>query len=227
MNQKQTECQQAFQRYNTSKIYTIFNQVISIWCIFWQGTLFFLFFQKSENTSFFVCFFLGVCAYIFADFWNGFIHLFMDNWRKYWGFFWPLTANFHRHHIYPQYTPKPLFQVYYTETGSKIWLFVLLFFILILNSLFSEYLLLFFGFFSLFSSIAEVSHYLAHHPKKWFIHLLQKYHILLSPKAHITHHTKDNTSYAFLNGMTNPILDKIAHKYCKGYKNYADKDFIS
>ena len=39
---------------------------------------------------------------------------------------------------------------------------------------------------------------------------------------HKHHHLSDNINYAFLNGITDPILNKIALYLYNGYKNNAD-----
>jgi hypothetical protein len=41
-------------------------------------------------------------------------------------------------------------------------------------------------------------------------------------KLHSKHHKKDNQSYAFLNGTSDFILDKIASKIYGGYKENTD-----
>ena len=51
---------------------------------------------------------------------------------------------------------------------------------------------------------------------------LQSKRILLYKPYHLQHHRDDNIQYAFLNGMTDSLLNIIA-RYCfKGYKNHAD-----
>ena len=46
--------------------------------------------------------------------------------------------------------------------------------------------------------------------------------ILLSKKHHMKHHLKDNTNYAFLNGMTDFSINIIAKHLYNGYKNNSD-----
>jgi len=43
-------------------------------------------------------------------------------------------------------------------------------------------------------------------------------------KHHINHHKKDNQSYAFLNGTSDFLLDKIAKRFYGGYKENSDLD---
>ena len=72
------------------------------------------------------------------------------------------------------------------------------------------------------SSIAEVSHYLCHTSTSALAGFLAKCGLLLSKRHHAGHHLQDNCSYAFLNGVSDPILDWIAAACCRGYKNNTD-----
>ena len=80
-------------------------------------------------------------------------------------------------------------------------------------------------YFIVLSCIAEVSHFLCHNSESKVVHFLQNNHFLLSKKHHNFHHQKDNMNYAFLNGMTDPILNFIAKKYYRGYKTESDLHF--
>ena len=75
------------------------------------------------------------------------------------------------------------------------------------------------------SSISEVSHYLCHNSNSWLTKILQKYYLLLPPKHHLMHHKKNNTNYAFMNGMTDPLLNIIAEKVYDGYVNNTDQHY--
>ena len=56
------------------------------------------------------------------------------------------------------------------------------------------------------------------------VKFLQKYNILLSPSHHRYHHSHDNMNYAFLNGLSDPLINIIAKKMkFTGYKNNADQ----
>jgi hypothetical protein len=166
-------------------------------------------------------------AYIATDFINGLVHMFMDNNTHYTSCFGPLIADFHLHHYKLSYQQKHPIKIYFTESGYKVWLaFYLLLLVCLQHARILpcnlELVLVAFG---ILSSVAELSHYWCHQPttNHRVIRFLQKYHLLLSLKHHRLHHVHDNTHYAFLNGISNPLLNIIARKYFKGYKNYSDQ----
>ena len=72
------------------------------------------------------------------------------------------------------------------------------------------------------SSVAEVSHYLAHNSLSPTAAFLARAGLLLPKRRHARHHIEDNVSYTFLNGVTDPLVDMIAGKYYAGYKNGTD-----
>jgi len=114
--------------------------------------------------------------------------------------------------------------VYFTETGSKVWLVGYLLLIVALQAMFQIngvvlYSLVYVG---ILSSVAEVSHYLCHSSTSPITAFLAKIGLLLSKRHHAQHHLRDNNGYAFLNGFTDPILDLIAAACCKGYKQQTD-----
>lgn len=76
--------------------------------------------------------------------------------------------------------------------------------------------------FGMLSSVAELAHYWCHSPPNGLVRILQRSGLLLRPKHHAVHHTSDNKNYAFLNGMTDHVLNAIAKLTCGGYKNRAD-----
>ncbi len=82
-------------------------------------------------------------------------------------------------------------------------------------------------YFSVFSCAAEVSHYLCHAPRPLAARVLAKLGIILSSKYHLRHHMQDNQQYAFLNGMTDPLIDIIAKKMHRGYKTTTDLHYGS
>jgi hypothetical protein len=172
-----------------------------------------------------------ICAYIITDFINGLVHMFMDNNTHYSSFMGPFIASFHLHHKSPLYKNRHPIKIYFLESGSKFWLvFYLL--ILVLCQIYLSlpfYVNLFFVSMGVLSSVAEVSHYFCHNSREeqTVISKLQRYRILLSKSHHANHHALDNTHYAFLNGVTNPIINKIAHYFYEGYKNNSDRHVIS
>lgn len=166
-----------------------------------------------------------VCAYVAADFINGLVHMFMDNNTAYSSIVGPFIAAFHMHHANPGYRNRHPLQIYFFESGTKFWLsgFLLLLVALQKHLPFSIHSgLVFFG---ILSSLAEVSHYWCHmaSSKNRIILRLQKYRILLSKKHHSNHHRLDNMQYAFLNGISDPLINKISGWFYPGYKNHADR----
>lgn len=165
-------------------------------------------------------------AYIMTDFINGLAHMYMDNNTNYTSIFGPFIATFHLHHRHIKYTMRNPFLVYFIESGSKFWLILYLAGCLFLQykihiPLFTNIFLVAIG---ILSSFAEVSHYWCHNSNKKnvIINKLQKMKVLLSKKHHLVHHREDNINYAFLNGITDPILNIIAQKLYKGYKKNSD-----
>ena len=113
------------------------------------------------------------------------------------------------------------------ESGHKFWLAIYLIILAFMQYFFTINANLNLGFvaFGIFSSIAEISHYWCHNPPRnnVIIAFLQKYRILLSLKHHRIHHTQDNMNYAFLNGVSDPLLNIIARRFFKGYKDRSDR----
>ena len=222
---KVVQFSRALKKYETHKRYGYTHLVCSCLIVLLQmGSLILVFLEPTFSMS--KCLLSIPLAYVLADFINGLIHMFMDNNTRYKSPLGPFIAAFHLHHAKPIYQKRPLLQVYFHESGFKLWLVVYLLIIILLqifvpiNSI--GYLI---GtFFAVFSSLAEVSHYLCHNSnsKKGVIAWLQRNRFLLYKPYHSHHHRSDNIQYAFLNGMTDSLLNIIA-RYCyKGYKNHAD-----
>lgn len=136
----------------------------------------------------------------------------------------PLIANFHLHHRTPRYQDHILPVVYFNETGSKAWLVVYLIGLAILFQLpgTNPVILTTLTYFGVLSSVAEVSHYLAHNSTSETAKFLARIKLLLPKRLHATHHLNDNVNYTFLNGVTDPLVDMIARKFFAGYKNKTD-----
>lgn len=166
-------------------------------------------------------------AYVATDFINGLIHMFMDNNTHYTSIVGPYIAAFHFHHAKYVYRVRPYLRVYFDETGTKFWLLGYMLFLVIIQFTCKLSVAINTGLvaFGILSSVAEVSHYWCHNAteKNKLILWLQKRRILLSKSYHSAHHSNDNTQYAFLNGIADPLINVIARSYYKGYKNYADK----
>jgi sterol desaturase/sphingolipid hydroxylase (fatty acid hydroxylase superfamily) len=170
-----------------------------------------------------------VSAYLLTDFINGLVHMYMDNNDRYDSIDGPLVANFHLHHKTPVYKKHNLLVVYFTETGSKVWLMGYLLLVLALQAVFNLngtilYTLVYIG---ILSSVAEVSHYLCHSSTAPVAMFLARIGLLLSKRHHAPHHLRDNNGYAFLNGFTDPLLNLIAAACCKGYKQHTDLHYAN
>jgi len=208
-------------KYHNSKRYGYVYKIVSVLNVAMQFYLFFLLFSLDIPPFLWVLV-LGI-AYFLTDFINGYVHMYMDNNHNYSSIMGPFIASFHMHHRHPQYRSFPLLKIYFNESGSKFWL-VFFLIITICLSFFevNDYLLAVLIFIGILSSVAEVSHFLCHNGESKTVKFLQKTYFLLSPKHHKNHHLKDNQSYAFLNGMSDFLLDRIAKKVYKGYQNGAD-----
>lgn len=165
-----------------------------------------------------------VIAYVLTDFLSGLVHMYMDNNESYDSPAGPLIAAFHLHHRTPVYKKNPLPVVYFNESGSKNWLvgYLLLTVFLIANGAVSPmaaYILVYVG---ILSSVAELSHYCCHTVDGRVTSLLRNAGLFLSKKCHARHHLENNRQYAFLNGMTDPLLDIIARRFFSGYKTTTD-----
>jgi len=221
INTKQVSFNNAMQRYHENKNYQKIYKLVSILNVSMQFYLFILLFSLSIEWYIFVGIF--IVSYFITDFINGYVHMYMDNNDSYDSMVGPFIASFHLHHKTPSYRNFSIWRIYFNESGSKFWLVPFLMLTIIL-SLFSinEYFLLSLILIGILSSVAEVSHFLCHNSNSKIVLLLQKMNILLSMKHHASHHEKDNQSYAFLNGMSDFLLDKIADKIYNGYKENSD-----
>ena len=147
-----------------------------------------------------------------------------DNNDKYTSIAGPLVASFHLHHRTPLYKVKPILLVYFDEAGSKIWLaaFEVLFGVLIIKYNINSFIAYMVLFFCVFSCIAEGSHYLCQVSESKFAMMLMDCRVLLNKRHHGSHHIEVNVNYAFLNGVSDPIINIIAKKFYRGYKTTTD-----
>ncbi len=221
LKKKQLAFNLAMKKYHESWKYAYIYKLVSFLNVSLQLYLFILLFTFNVQAYlFFMVFFL---AYFITDFVNGYVHMYMDNNDNYDSLVGPFIASFHLHHKTPGYRHFSIFRIYFNESGSKFWLvpFLLLTIVLSFFSV-NEYFLLMLILVGILSSVAEVSHFLCHNSNAKVVVLLQNIHLLLPPKHHASHHEKDNQSYAFLNGMSDFLLDKIADKIYNGYKENSD-----
>ena len=170
-----------------------------------------------------------VAAYLLTDFVNGLVHLYMDDNDNYTSWAGPLIANFHLHHRTPRYQDNNLIVVYFHETGSKVWLVFYLAAVALLLQVPSVNPVLLYAltYIGVLSSVAEVSHYLAHNSNSEFFMFLARIKLLLPKRQHAVHHLQDNISYTFLNGMTDPLVNLIARRYFTGYKHKTDLHYAT
>ena len=222
-NKKQLAFNHAMQKYHQDKRYQQTYKIVSVLNVTMQFYLFALLFTLHLTWYGFIGIFL--LSYFVTDFLNGYVHMYMDNNQKYDSLFGPFIASFHLHHQTPNYREFPIYRIYFNESGSKFWLLPFLL-ITIVFSLFSvnDYLLLSLILIGILSSVAEVSHFLCHNSQSKVVLFLQKIKLLLPMKHHINHHKRDNQSYAFLNGTSDFLLDRIAKRFYSGYKEYSDLD---
>lgn len=168
-------------------------------------------------------------AYLATDFISGAIHMYMDNNDRYDSLAGPWVANFHLHHKRPVSRKKPLWKVWFDETGSKVWLVGYLVAVALvlergLVTPFVSHLLVYIG---VLSSVAEISHYLCHTSSGPIADFLGQIGVLLDKKRHARHHLSDNNNYAMLNGWSDPLLNLLATKLVPGYKNTTDLHFAT
>ncbi len=222
VEEMQQEFNAAMSKYDNQPLYKITYKVVSVIVVALQVVLvaISIFMQLPVYQYLFAL----LIAYFLTDFLNGLVHMYMDNNSNYGSFFGPFIASFHLHHKTQKYKDSNIFAIYFNESGSKFWLVIYLALTLILYLFeINSFVLLVLIYVGVLSSIAEVSHYLCHNSSSKFVSLLQRYRVLLPMHHHQKHHQLDNQSYAFLNGTTDFLIDKIANRLYFGYKNSSDQ----
>ena len=221
---KQAEFNTAMSAYETHAYYQYIYRFVSVFIVSFQIILLLKILPVEIGVVSFAL--LLFVAYFLTDFINGWVHMYMDNNDNYeskWGSF---IASFHLHHKNDKYKNNNLFVIYFNESGAKIWLvFYLLLVYLLTFTAVDPILLLLLVLIGILSSLAEVSHYLCHNSNSKIIHFLQKIRLLLPMSHHQRHHEEDNVSYAFLNGTSDFILDRIAKRLYRGYKEGTDRHY--
>jgi len=223
---KQKQFNAAMELFDTRKIYKVFGRGVSTANISLQIYLLLLVWPVSLGPAKHIL--ALISAYIFTDFLNGLVHLYMDTNDNYASIAGPLIAAFHLHHRTPVYKNNTVPAVYFNETGSKIWL---VFYLsgaafLINKGLINPFVSHVLAYTGILSSAAEVSHYLAHNKHSGIVNVLRGAGLLLPTKHHARHHLRDNVSYTFLNGFTDPLVDMIAKRYFNGYKTTTDLHYV-
>lgn len=221
LSEKQKQFNTAMERFNSKRMYGCVGRLVSLSNVSLQIYLLYRIWPHSigilwQGLSI-------LTAYVLTDFINGLVHMYMDNNDRYDLVAGPLVANFHMHHKIPRYKRNKLPIVYFNETGSKVWLVGYLASVaLLLESGLNPVFLYTLVYIGILSSVAETSHYLCHTSTAKASIFLGDIGVLLSKRHHAKHHLEDNTSYAFLNGLTDPLLNLIAAGFCKGYKQTTD-----
>lgn len=227
LEEKQRQFNAAMERYNARGGYRLLGTAVSLANVSLQLWLLWRLFPMAIGWGGQVA--ALVIAWLLADFVNGLVHLYMDNNDRYDSVTGPLVANFHLHHKTPRYTPRSLPLVYFTESGSKVWLVPCLAAVALLleTGVAPPFLLHLLVYSGILSSLAEVSHYLCHTSASPLAMFLGNSNILLSKRRHAVHHMKDNVGYAFLNGLTDPLINFIAARFFRGYKNNTDLHYAT
>ena len=222
---KQMQFNNAMASYSSRSVYKGFGYLIALAIISSQAVL--LYWVVPYSIGLFAQVLVFICAYLSTDFINGLTHMYMDHNDHYDSLAGPLIANFHLHHKIPKYKISPILIVYFVETGSKVWLAVYLAMVMALLCMFpvNPMLVYFLVYIGIFSSFAEVSHYLCHTSNSRLTLIFSQYGLMLSKKHHARHHLEDNVNYAFLNGWSDQLLNLIAKQFYPGYKNTTDKHY--
>lgn len=215
----------AMHKYENQRIYQNLKLLVSCSVIILQAVTLWSLITHYNGTSFLTITLFFLIAFILTDFINGMVHMFMDNNTGYHSIIGPFVSSFHLHHYNVLYKKQGVLSIYFFESGTKFWLLGYLLIVAIIQKTCTLHYGLNVGLvaFGILSSLAEVSHFWCHNSNNAVIKHLQHAGILLSKKHHIHHHLTDNTHYAFLNGMTDPLLNLISRYFYAGYKNNADK----
>ncbi|MDH4163973.1 MAG: hypothetical protein OEW15_14985 [Nitrospirota bacterium] len=224
---KQREFNEAMERYEKVPVYKVIYKAVSVVNVSLQIYLLYLVHPLSIGLPLQIFSFFA--AYLAADFLNGLVHLFMDGNDDYTSPAGPLVAAFHLHHRTPLYKKNNILLVYFNETGAKNWLvgYLLLAVLLIRTAAVPPVLSWIMVYFGILSSVAEVSHYSCHVTDSRIVQYLRYLGLFLTKKHHGQHHISDNVNYAFLNGFTDPLLNMIARRFSRGYKNRTDRHYAT
>lgn len=227
LDRKAFEFSVALNQYNRIPLYQRIEACIAVIIVLLQAVTLYNLWQYYSYESGLSLLFTFVITYYMADFVNGFVHMIMDNNTRYNSLIGPYIAAFHMHHLTLKYTDKHPIRIYFSESGHKFWLAAYLIVLAIAQYFWQIQANLNLGLviFGILSSLAELSHYWCHKSARShaFVRLLQNAGFLLRLKHHRLHHVQDNTHYGFLNGCSNPLLNRIAKHFYQGYKTRSDK----
>jgi hypothetical protein len=227
IEEKQRQFNAAMARYETGAVYKFTGFAVAVVNVGMQPIMLWAAMRSPVAPSLHATAFAA--AYVLADLVNGFIHMLLDNSDGYTSISGPFVAAFHLHHRTPVYRKRNVLLVYFFESGSKIWLAfcTIAAAALMWHGLVPPFAALMLVYFSILSCLAEVSHYYCHTPTPVVPKMLASAWLLLPKRYHARHHIADNTRYAFLNGMSNPVLNVIARLFFKGYKTTTDLHYAA
>ena len=227
LEERQRAFNAAMERYERRTVYRLVGRAVSVSNLVLQGALLAASWRSPIGVAGQLAAFAA--AYVAADFVNGLVHLYMDGNDRYESALGPLVAAFHLHHQTPMYRRANLAAVYFNESGAKLWLVPWL-----LASLAAALWLPVppavawgLAWFGVLSSVAEVSHYLCHAVHAGPVRFLRAAGLLLSERHHAPHHREENVNYAFLNGMSDPLLNAIARRWGRGYRHGTDLHYAT
>jgi len=224
---KQQQFNSAMELHESGSTYTGIGKLVSILNVSLQLYLLYLLLPLSLGLPLQILAFFT--AYLAADFLNGLVHMYMDNNDNYESPAGPMIAAFHLHHRTPLYKKNPLPVVYFNESGSKIWLvgYLLAAAVLIVTTPVHPVVSTIIVYVGILSSVAEVTHYCCHVTDTRITRIINRSGIFLSKRHHARHHLVNNVDYAFLNGLTDPLLNVIARKLYPGYKSTTDLHYAA
>lgn len=224
---KQQQFNAAMELYEKNSTYTGIGKLVSVLNVSLQAYLLYLVLPLSLGWPLQILAFFT--AYLAADFLNGLVHMYMDNNDSYDSPAGPMIAAFHLHHRTPLYKKNPLPVVYFNESGSKVWLvgYLLAAAVLIVTTPVPPLVSTIIVYVGILSSFAEVTHYCCHVTDTRITRFINRSGIFMSKRHHARHHLADNVDYAFLNGLTDPLLNVIAKKFYPGYKSTTDLHYAA
>jgi sterol desaturase/sphingolipid hydroxylase (fatty acid hydroxylase superfamily) len=227
LEEKQRQFNAAMDRYERLAAYRLVGKAVSVANVSLQAAL--LLQAWSSPIGLPLQLAALAAAWVLADFVNGLVHMYMDGNDDYTSIVGPLVAAFHLHHQTPRYRKANLLLVYFNESGAKLWLvgFLLLAIVTVRALPVPPAVTWALAWFGILSSFAEVSHYCCHTLDSRWVRVLRRLGLLLSKRHHGPHHRFDNVNYAFLNGLTDPLLNVIARRWARGYRGSTDAHYAT
>ena len=123
---KVSEFSSAIEKYNTFSLYTEFETILAIVVVALQALSMINLVQTYHFQGRASLIFVLILAYLVTDFFNGLVHMIVDNNTNYTSKVGPFIAAFHMHHHTLKYKEKHALKIYFTESGHKFWLVIYL-----------------------------------------------------------------------------------------------------